>query len=266
MDRWLGIDFSGNHLKWRSGCTTSNVWVADVRLDDGGLFLHDVRRVQQLPGAELPFERLAALFASGEFEAAGIDAPFSVPDDFVRRVGGHAALLKLVGAGPVVGRPFLSGPDMVRLISGMPLPLVPPKPMRGTDTAWSVTTRSPMRPGAPMTAACLTLLHRTGRAMWPWDGAQPGLLAEAFPAAQLNRWGLPHQSYDGRSTEATAARRAIIGGLPIQLGRWTPTLLGSADALDSVICAFAAVAVSSGTAVAPRGATVATEGWMAVHP
>ena len=30
-DRWIGVDFSGNQAMWKKGCTTSNVWIADVR-------------------------------------------------------------------------------------------------------------------------------------------------------------------------------------------------------------------------------------------
>jgi len=65
MARWLGIDFSGNHLMWRAGCTRSNVWIADVRREDGGLVLHDVGQVQRLAGSGDPFDRLAALLAGG---------------------------------------------------------------------------------------------------------------------------------------------------------------------------------------------------------
>jgi hypothetical protein len=31
MSRFLGIDFSGNHLMRRPGCGRGNVWVSDVR-------------------------------------------------------------------------------------------------------------------------------------------------------------------------------------------------------------------------------------------
>jgi hypothetical protein len=273
--RWLGIDFSGNHLMWRSGCTRSNVWVADVRRDQDGLYLHHVRRVQQLSGSGDPFNRLAALLAAGNYQAAGIDAPFSVPGTFVRVVGGHAGLLKLVGTAQVVGRPFIRGAEMVKLVAGVPPPLTPPKPLRAADAFWSkmgVNIRSPMwtgaRPGAAMTAACLTLLHRAGRAMWPWSGVGPGLLLEAFPAGQLETWGMPHEGYDGLSTAATATRRTIIGGLAsrLRLGSWSTTLLASTDALDSVICAFAAIAVNNGKVQIPNGAPFTTEGWVAVHP
>lgn len=273
MKRWLGIDFSGNHIKWRPGCGTSNVWIADVRHGGAGLHLHDVCRVQHLAGSSHPFDRLAALLAAGKYEAAGIDAPFSVPDNFVRRVGGHVRLLSLVGARTGPGRPFIRGGDLVQLVSGRAPPMTPPKPLRDTDAFWlgsGVNIRSPLwngaRPGAPMTAACLTLLDRASRPMWPWSSLSPGLLVEAFPAGQLKTWTLPHQSYDGASATAVATRRTILGTLAsrIHLGRWSSTLLGSADALDAVLCAFAAIAVS--TASKSSSTSAATEGWVLVHP
>lgn len=272
-DRWLGIDFSGNHLRWRPGCGTSNVWVADVRRDRTGFRVHDVRRVQQLAGNGHPFARLSAVLSGGSYVAAGIDAPFSVPDRFVRRVGGHIDLLKLVGSRTALGRPFIRGRDLVQLVSGRTPPLTPPKPLRDTDTFWlrsGVNIRSPLwngaRPGAPMTAACLTLLHRASRPLWPWSSQSPGLLVEAFPAGQLKTWTLPHQGYDGASAPAVATRLTILGALAarIQVGSWSATLLGSADALDAVLCAFAAIAVS--TASKPSSASAQTEGWILVHP
>src|SRR5262249_18740356 len=104
IERHLGIDFSGNHLRWRPKCRTSNVWIVELHRAGEAIVLHDVRRVQDLAGEGEPFERLAALLASGDYVAAGIDAPFSIPDQFVRAVGGHAALLKLVAAQTAVDR------------------------------------------------------------------------------------------------------------------------------------------------------------------
>jgi hypothetical protein len=270
--RWLGIDFSGDHLKWRSRCRTSNVWIADVRSDRRGLVLHDVRRVQQLPGPGDPFDRLAALLEVGEYIAAGVDAPFSVPGKFVRRVGSHADLVRLVGSKATTGRPFVSGVDMVRLVAGRTPPLTLPKPLRETDDLWrrkGVNIRSPMwtgaRPGAPMTAACLTLLHRARCPVWPWSSRGPRLLVEAFPAGQLKTWGLPHVRYDGSSSIARTTRRKILESVStrIHVGVWGPRLLASADALDSVLCAFAAIAVS--TTPRPPSASALTEGWILVH-
>jgi hypothetical protein len=247
--------------------------VADVRGSEGKLRLHDVRRVQQLGSSGPPFDGLAALLSTGAYLAAGIDAPFSVPERFVTRIGGHAALLKLVGTQAVVNRPFIKGSDFVRVVAGAAPPLTPPKPMRETDTWWTkrgVNVRSSMwtgtRPGAPMTAACLTLLHRAGRPMWPWSNAGPGLLVEAFPAGQLCAWDLPHQRYDGPAQAAVATRTEIVGRLSarLQLGSYDPTLLAFADALDAVLCAFAAIAISK--APAPPFATAPNEGCIYVHP
>ncbi len=278
--RWLGIDFSGDHLKWRARCATSNVWIADVRGGDRGLYLHGVHRVQELPGDGDPFDRLVGFLAGESYAAAGIDAPFSVPGPYVDRAGGHAALLALVGGRSTPGRPFLRGSEMVRLIAGVE-PLRPPKPLRAADLFWSrqgVNIRSPLwtgaRPGAPMTAACLTLLHRAQRPMWPWSRARTrrGLLVEAFPAGQLARWELPHTRYDGPSPAAVAMRREILDGVlrrrrSLRIGKWRTTLLGCADALDAFVCAFAALAASTSRASLPEDvASVKTEGWVAVHP
>jgi len=83
MSRFLGIDFSGNHLMWRPGCGQRNVWISDVRKSGDCLVLERLLRVQGLPGNEHPLERLAALLREGDFEAAPIDGPFSVPRAFI---------------------------------------------------------------------------------------------------------------------------------------------------------------------------------------
>jgi len=90
--RWLGIDFSGNHLMWRNGCTRSNVWIAELHAVGRGLELVDLRPVQQLAGDGEPFARLVALLRAGDHEAAAVDAPFSVP-------AGLVAYLRLAGRG-----------------------------------------------------------------------------------------------------------------------------------------------------------------------
>src|SRR3989337_2348207 len=79
--RWLGIDFSGNYRQWSAGRTNSNVWVATIENSDG-LRLVDLRMVQKLEGNGSPFERLICLLGKGDFRAAAIDAPFSIPSQF----------------------------------------------------------------------------------------------------------------------------------------------------------------------------------------
>jgi len=66
------------------------------------LVLDRLMRVQELPGDEHPMERLAALLREGDFDAAAIDAPFSVPKAFIPPEG-YAGLLERIG--------LLSDPD-----------------------------------------------------------------------------------------------------------------------------------------------------------
>lgn len=75
---------------------------------------------------------------------------------------------------------------------------------RHTESEWQtrgVNVRSTLwngpRGGAPFTVACLTLLHRTGRPIWPWCRDEKNCLVEAFPAAQLRHWKLPFIGYNG---------------------------------------------------------------------
>lgn len=280
-ERWLGIDFSGNHLSWRAGRQRSNVWVAELRPGDGtpGLVLTDLRRVQALPGAGSPFERLAALLGAGAFEAAGIDAPFSVPARFLAGRS-HRQLLAQVAGLASDERPFPSGAAFVRAVAG-PAPLVPAKPLRVTESLWSSGETSPAgervnvrsalwagpRPGAPMAAACLTLLAASGARLWPWEREGRGLVAEAFPAAQLETWRLPHQQYNGSPPLAARNRQTILLALAerVQVGSHRATLGAEADALDALLAAFGAVAITRGTLVSAPQPEADLEGWICVH-
>jgi len=270
---WLGIDFSGNDAMWRAGCRRSNVWIARAGAGRGRLELQDLRRVQELPGSGPPFERLAALLARREHDAAGIDAPCALPAAYAG--GAHAALLTRAAALPREGRAFPRGEAFVLGMTGRPAPLSPPKPTRRTEADWlrlGVNVRSTLwagaRGGAPMTAACLALLHAAGAPVWPFVEEGPGLVVEAFPAAQLHAWGLPHESYGAPAHgPARAVRAVIVEALRerIALGRLEPLLRANADALDAVLCLFGAVAVGTGRLTAPPEADARAEGWIAVH-
>ena len=118
-----------------------------------------------------------------------------------------------------------------------------------------------------MTSACLTLMHRAARPAWPWASAGTGLLVEAFPAAQLKSWGLPYVRYNGRDPHAASTRLTIVRAIAqrVTLGSFQSVMLQNADALDAVICAFAALAATRNSVLAsPVGAWLA-EGWIAVH-
>jgi hypothetical protein len=258
---------------WTRGCSRSNVWIADVRPLAGGLILHDLVRVQQLPGSEPPFKRLASLLGGGDFRAAGIDAPFSLPGEFVQRVGGHDELLDLVGANVPPDRHFQKGAAFVELVTGLPPPLNPKKPLRETEKWWQtlkVNIRSTLwvtpRGGAPMTAACLSLLHMAERPLWPWSSGESGLLAEAFPAGQLQSWNSPFAGYNGGTAPAAAKRTKILQVLSqrIQLGTWLGPMKASADALDAVVCALAVIAPCAPPSTVSTLAQL--EGWIATSP
>ncbi len=106
--------------------------------------------------------------------------------------------------------------------------------------------------------------------MWPWANHARSLLVEAFPAAQLREWHLPYERYNGNSGYAAEVRDQMLSGI---LSRWPnldsngyrETFLSTADAIDSLICTFAAVAVSDNQlALRPDGEYL-EEGWIAVH-
>ena len=274
VERWLGIDFSGNHRMWNPRCSTSNVWIAELEGARENPQLTSLRRVQELPGNgyEHPFGRLASYLAAGNYAVATIDAPFSVP---TRRLpsGSQAALLKAVADWNRNTGPFPAASTLVK-------ELAPDKGPKGgkeyrfTETLWRVNVRSTIwagpRGGAAMTAACLTLLGKAKRPIWPWASrCESGLLAEAFPAAQLRVWGLPHEGYNGQKPTEARTRAEILAGLRCRCG-WTERaegiLCASADALDALLCSLAAVAVTKGSlSRSPVESPQAEEGWIAVH-
>jgi hypothetical protein len=274
MSRFLGIDFSGNHHMWRPGCGRSNVWIADVRKIGEGLVLDHLVRVQELPGDEHPMERLVAVLRVADYDAAGIDAPFSVPREYVPSEG-YASLLEQIGTmSDPDGRPFLKSSDFVKTVAGASPPLCPPKPMRNTDAYWSakgLNVRSTLwagaRGGAAMTSACFKLLHLARRPVWPWVDEPRGLLVEAFPMAQLRQWGLPYNGYGKQDSKGESLRGQIIDWMRgrIDLNRFETILISNADALDSVLCVFSGLAVYTSAIAALPDESALLEGWMAVH-
>ncbi len=274
MSQYVGIDFSGNHKMWAPNCRNSNVWIAVVS-NHSGLQVETLFRVQELDGQGHPFQRLVQFLRAGQFRAVAIDAPFSVPQQFIGD-GGHQALLRTVLRIEQQERPFSTGEAFVREVcklSGQTSPPNPPKPLRCTEQLWrerGINIRSSLwngaRPGAPMTTACLTLLAQTGAAVWPWSRPGRGtLFVEAFPAAQLQTWRLPFQGY-GRDTAAGCQNRHyIVEHLNVRgQAAVRSKLIESADALDAVVAAFAGIAVKENHLLdAPRGAS--SEGWIAVY-
>ena len=273
--RWLGIDFSGDAEMWRARRRSSNIWIADIRQQADQFVLNSLAPIQELAAeAQSPFDWLAEQLSSGDYWAAAIDAPFSVPEQFVPG-GSHSRLLEYVGGAPLPpGRPFLSGMDFVQRVTGQER-LFPPKPLRRTEQIWErqrVNVRSTLwsgpRGGAQMTAACVRLLYLSQRPIWPWsERHQPGLLVEAFPAAQLKAWGLPYQQYGDKSRTAIGLRKRIIEELRkrVEFAEvLAQRMQESPDALDAVLSGFAGIAATTGTLAHNPEPQAQSEGWIAI--
>lgn len=258
---------------WSAGCGRSNVWIAEVECVPGRLSLAKLKRVQQLSGDHHPFTNLVQYLRQSEFDAAAIDAPFSIPVDYVRPKT-HRALLELVARLESSDRrPFPTAGDFVKCVLEGRIP-VTKKPLRETEEYWhqrKVNVRSALwagaRGGAAMTAACLKLLRETGCPIWPWEKSGRGLLVEAFPAAQLCHWGLPYQGYNRNTDEEGSKRHSIVQALAtrVDLGGCRVTLEQSADALDALICAFAALAVVNNDTLHYAENAIDQEGLIAIE-
>lgn len=263
--RFLGIDFSGGAGPWRPVCARPTVWIAALE----GPRLVDLRPVQKLEGDGEPFDNLVGLLREGRYRAAAIDAPFCLPEAHMP-AGGHAQLLKDVALlPPADDRPFPRGADLVAYAEGHAT-LASAKPARLTERQHNAT-RSTLwngsRPGAPFAAACLTLLARAGRPVWPWKDSH-GMLVETFPAAQLKAWGLPNAGYaddDGRPVRAKIVthleetRHLMIDAADRR------EMLKSSDALDAVLAAFGAKAAANRRLKFEKPANWKTEGAIAIH-
>jgi hypothetical protein len=221
--RYLGIDFSGNLRMWSSGCRKSNVWIAEVEYGASLARLTKLRSVQQLGSNHNPFNDLVEHLRQSEFDAAAIDAPFSIPKIYLPS-DGHTELLDRV-ANPQLcdGRHFPSARDFVDCVLKGQTPRTR-KPLRQTEAYWlrqNVNVRSTLwtgpRGGAAMTAACLKLLHEAQRPIWPWARNGRCLLVEAFPAAQLCQWRLPYQAYSRNNEQETATRKKLYDRLQPEL-------------------------------------------------
>ncbi len=278
---FLGIDFSSDLRMWRKNVLRPRVWIAAAELNSNKPVLLSIMPVQKLPGSDPPFQRLVKMLKKGDYVAAAIDAPFSIPENYVPARKFHF-MLELLSKIIPRDRPFPKGPDFVNLVAPE-LGFHGKKLFRNTEKVWmkyGVIPRSPLwagpRGGAGLTAAVTTLIHRSKIPVWPISTNKPLIkpfLAEAFPAAQLARWGLPFKKYNGSSQQAFKNRQKILNGTEetpglkkrLNINKFEAVLLASADALDAVICTFAGMAVFTNSLALPPSGAFHAEGWIAVH-
>lgn len=91
---------------------------------------------------------------------------------------------------------------------------------------------------------------------------------EAFPAAQLRHWKIQHDGYNGNDYKASSTRRELVQFVSARITLDDPfreKLEASADALDAVLCAFAAIAVTTGKLPDWLSGPLDSEGRIAVH-
>jgi hypothetical protein len=270
--RWLGIDFSGDIEMFDPENEYSRVWIAEIVEHRRKLHLERLYRPQELSGTGHPFQRLIERLQQKDYCAAGIDAPFSIPAEFMPQ-GGHDGLLALVKQLPHPNRPFPDAQTFIgAVLNGRELPVT--RPLRATEREWRarrLDMKSPLLTGpnssAPMTVACLTLVNALQRELWPWSDYRAGILVEAYPPAQLKTWRLPYRSYSYDGGRAKANRQAINEDLEERLdfGSCASVLKWSANAINAVLSAFAAIAVSRSAVRPPPSEYPRDEGWIAVH-
>ncbi|HTW01106.1 MAG TPA: DUF429 domain-containing protein [Streptosporangiaceae bacterium] len=117
---------------------------------------------------------------------------------------------------------------------------------------------------------CAALLTRLAQRGQPVDRSGDGTVVEVYPAASLQRWGLPHRRYKGpRDGDALAA---LVNELHdragwLELGEHADLCRRSHDAADAVIAALSARAAALGLTHSPAGGQLQaarTEGWVAI--
>ena len=165
MRQVVGIDFSGNHAMWSPGCRRTNVWVASGALKGPDAVVESLRPVQDLSSLQHPFAALANFLNGLEEGYVGIDAPFSLPAEFISR-GVQLAWQEVAILTPL-DRPFPRGGQLVGAIAPN-LPSRGAKVFRETEKYWirkgvnvRSTTWAGPRGGAPFAAACMNSFGRT---------------------------------------------------------------------------------------------------------
>src|SRR5438876_1273996 len=143
MATYIGVDFSGSAEQWGHRRNKSNVWISVIVKDDADCcMVTDLFRVQRCMNtfrAEHPFEALGQFLRQTDFVAAGIDAPFSIPKEYVPKQG-YGELLNRTASIGCKNRPFPRGADFLlnlgTAIGVENLPVRGRKSYRETEEWW----------------------------------------------------------------------------------------------------------------------------------
>jgi len=197
---------------------------------------------------------LHAISSAGK---AGIDCPLGWPEDFVAFITAHENATAAAPAGGT-GREWRRRlttrltDRVVRERTGLvPLSVA-------ADRIGYVALRC---------AGLLALLAQQGQ---PVDRSGSGTVAEVYPAASLQRWGLPHRRYKGTSDASALGQvldqlKAKAGWL--EFGPHEDLCRQSHDAADAVIAALTARAAARRLTIAPGAQQLPAarkEGWIAI--
>ena len=185
----------------------------------------------------------------------GIDCAFGWPDEFVHFVTQHSSLHD---DGPEVD----GGMDWRRTLA-----------YRETDrVAREVTGRWPLSVSTDrlgLTAMrCAGLLGRLAASSKAIDRTGAGYLVEVYPGATLRLWGFDTTGYRTSPDQRQRLHQAITSAAPwLEFGSFTPLMVESSDAFDSVIAALAARNADLGFYRRPtpeQADRAAREGWIAL--
>jgi predicted nuclease with RNAse H fold len=190
-------------------------------------------------------------------DKAGFDCPLGWPADFVAFVAAHES-------GEAPAPVHEAGRDWRRRLT-----------TRLTDrVVREQTGLVPLSVAADrigyVALRCAALLARLAQRGQPVDRSGSGTVVEVYPAASLQRWGLPHRRYKGpRDSHALATMVAELQARAgwLELGEHAALCRRSHDAADAVTAALSARAAAL-ELTAPPGENqlpaARTEGWIAI--
>jgi predicted nuclease with RNAse H fold len=222
-------------------------------------------RVETPTGGHDDDELLDAIDAC---DRAGIDAPFGWPQAFADALTAHQAQEDWPG-----GREDLRAlaEDRAHYRKRLAYRVTDLALLDDSDLAVRPLSVSTDRIGVT-TFRCALVLDRLRRERGvPVDrSGQEGRVAEVYPAAALNRWGMTHKGYKRATGRPT--RCDLVERMERELGRGfdkaaREACMDSDHGLDAMIAAIVARAVAVGETKAPAPEQVAcaqTEGWIHV--